>query len=211
MLYLKKIPWIIKKIYPDCVWDIKTDEKILYFTFDDGPHPEATPLVLEQLKKYQAQATFFCIGKNVDENFQTYKQIIAEGHRVGNHTYNHLNGWKTKDDLYVEDIAKAAQIIDSSLFRPPYGRIKKFQIKAIAGERLKLKTIMWDVLSGDFHTSLSPEDCYLNVINNARAGSIVVFHDSFKSLPVLRHALPQILEYYSAKGFILKSLPIEYL
>ena len=211
MLYLKKIPWIIKKIYPDCVWDIKTDEKILYFTFDDGPHPEATPFVLEQLKKYQAQATFFCIGKNVDENFPTYKQIIAEGHRVGNHTYNHLNGWKTKDDLYVEDIAKAAKIIDSSLFRPPYGRIKKFQIKAIAGERLKLKTIMWDVLSGDFDTSLSPEDCYLNVVNNAKAGSIVVFHDSFKSIPVLRHALPQILEYYSAKGFILKSLPIKYL
>jgi peptidoglycan/xylan/chitin deacetylase (PgdA/CDA1 family) len=211
MFYLKKIPRIIKKIYPDCVWDIKTDEKILYFTFDDGPHPEATPFVLEQLKKYQTQATFFCIGKNVAENFTTYKQIIADGHRVGNHTYNHLNGWKTKDDLYVEDIAKAAQIIDSSLFRPPYGRIKKFQIKAIAGERLKLKTIMWDVLSGDFDTSLSPEDCYLNVINNAKAGSIVVFHDSFKSLPVLRHALPQILEYYSAKGFILKSLPIEYL
>src|SRR5690606_20333620 len=109
MFYLKKIPWIIKKIYPDCVWDIKTDEKILYFTFDDGPHPEATSFVLEQLKKYEAHATFFCIGKNVTENFPTYKRIIAEGHRVGNHTYNHLNGWKTKDGLYFEDIEKAAR------------------------------------------------------------------------------------------------------
>ncbi len=210
MFYLKKIPWVIKKIYPDCVWDIKTNEKILYFTFDDGPHPEATLFVLEQLKKYQGRATFFCIGKNVTENFSTYEQIISDGHRVGNHTYNHLNGWKTNDKVYVEDIAKAAQIIDSSLFRPPYGRINRFQIKAIAGEKLKLKTIMWDVLSGDFDTSLSPEDCYLNVVNNAKAGSIIVFHDSFKSFPVLRYALPQILEYYSANGFILRSLPIEY-
>jgi len=211
MFYLKKIPWIIKKIYPDCIWNIKTDEKILYFTFDDGPHPEATSFVLEQLKKYQARATFFCIGKNVTENFPTYKQIIDNGHRIGNHTYNHPNGWKTNDKAYLDDITKAAQIIDSSLFRPPYGRIRKFQIKAIAGEKLKLKTIMWDVLSGDFDTSLSPEDCYLNVVNNAKAGSIVVFHDSFKSLPVLRQALPQILEYYSSNGFILKSLPTEYL
>jgi peptidoglycan/xylan/chitin deacetylase (PgdA/CDA1 family) len=211
MFYLKKIPWIIKKIYPDCVWDIKTDEKILYFTFDDGPHPEATSFVLEQLKKYQAQATFFCIGKNVTENFSMYTKIISDGHQVGNHTYNHLNGWKTNDKVYVEDITKAAQIIDSPLFRPPYGRINHIQIKAISGEKLKLKTIMWDVLSGDFDTSLTPENCYLNVVNNAQSGSIIVFHDSFKSLPVLQHALPRIFEYYSVNGFLFKALPVEFL
>lgn len=208
MFYLKKIPWFIKKIYPECVWNIKTDEQILYFTFDDGPHPNATLFVLEQLKKYNAKATFFCIGKNVAENFSTYKQIISEGHRVGNHTYNHLNGWKTEDSLYLEDIEKAAKIIDSTLFRPPYGRISKFQIKAVAGEKLKLKTVMWDVLSGDFDTSITTENCYLNVVNNASPGSIIVFHDSAKSFPVLQSALPRILEYYSMKGFSFKSLPV---
>lgn len=210
MLYLKKIPWVLKKLYPDCIWDIKTNEKILYFTFDDGPHPQATPFVLEELNKQNAKATFFCIGKNVTENFSIYRQIIADGHRVGNHTYSHLNGWKTNDKVYMEDIAKAAKIIDTNLFRPPYGRISKFQLKAIAGEKLKLKAIMWDVLSGDFDTSITVENCYLNVINNAKPGSIVVFHDSFKSLPVLRHALPRILKYYSANGFQFKSLPTEY-
>lgn len=207
MLYLKKTPWILKKIFPERIWKIKTDEKDLYLTFDDGPHPEATLFVLEELEKYNARATFFCIGKNVKEHFSIYEQIINEGHRTGNHTFHHLNGWKTDDKKYIDDIAEAAKVIDSNLFRPPYGRITKFQIKAISGEKLRLKTIMWDVLSGDFDPEVSGENCYLNVINNAKPGSIVVFHDSAKSLAVLQYALPRILKYYSEKDFQFKVLP----
>ncbi|MEO8854776.1 MAG: polysaccharide deacetylase family protein, partial [Ginsengibacter sp.] len=158
MMYLKKSPLLLKKLFPDRIWDIKTEEKILYFTFDDGPHPEATLFVLDELKKVNARATFFCIGKNVKENFLIYQKIIAEGHRVGNHTYHHLNGWKTPDRKYVDDIFEAKKIIDSNLFRPPYGRITNWQAKAISGEKFQLKTIMWDVLSGDFDPCVSGEN-----------------------------------------------------
>ncbi|HUZ61193.1 MAG TPA: polysaccharide deacetylase family protein [Hanamia sp.] len=209
MFYLKKTPWILKKLYPGCTWNIKTDENTLYLTFDDGPHPQVTPFVLETLKKYNARATFFCLGKNVKENFSIYTRIISEGHKPGNHTYHHLNGWKIDDKKYLEDIEEAAKIIDSNLFRPPYGKITRFQLKAIAGEKLKLKPIMWDVLSGDFDTSVTVENCYLNVINNAKPGSIIVFHDSLKSFPVLQQVLPKVLEYYSNKGFLFKILPAE--
>ena len=211
MFYLKKTPWILKKIYPGCVWDVKTDEKLLFLTFDDGPHPQATPFVLNELKKFSAKATFFCVGKNVKENFSIYEQIINGGHKPGNHTYNHLNGWKTNDKTYLNNIVEAAKIIDSNLFRPPYGRITNFQLKAIAGEKLKLKTIMWDVLSGDFDTSITVDNCYLNVINNAKQGSVIVFHDSLKAFPVLQYVLPMVLKYYSEKGFQFKILSSEYL
>ena len=209
MLYFVKTPWWLKKLYPRCVWDIPVKEKILYLTFDDGPHLQATSFVLDELKKYDARATFFCIGKNVKEHFDIYKQILLDGHRVGNHTYDHLNGWRTDDKIYFENIEEASKIIDSNLFRPPYGRITKFQLKAIAGDRLKLKTIMWDVLSGDFDTALKPENCYLNVVKNANPGSIIVFHDSLKALPALQYTLPKILKYFTEKGFQFKSLTPE--
>jgi peptidoglycan/xylan/chitin deacetylase (PgdA/CDA1 family) len=204
MFYFVKTPWLLKKLYPDCEWQISSGEKNIYLTFDDGPHEEATPFVLNELKKYNAKATFFCIGKNVKENFEIYKQIISEGHRPGNHTYNHINGWKTSDREYLEDVRLAANIVDSNLFRPPYGRITRFQIKALKGERLNLKTIMWTVLSGDFDEKVTPENCYLNVIKNTTPGSIIVFHDSLKALPRLQHTLPLILEYFSKKGFQFK-------
>lgn len=209
MFYLTKSPWILKKLYPECIWNIKTDEKIIYLTFDDGPHPQASTFVLEELKKYNARATFFCIGKNVKENFEIYKQILLAGHRVGNHTYDHLNGWKTADKKYLENIEKAAKIIDSDLFRPPYGKITHFQLKAIKGERLKLKPIMWDVLSGDFDPSIKPENCFLNVAKNAMPGSIIVFHDSAKALPALQYTLPKVLKYFDEKGFKFKSIHLD--
>lgn len=210
MFYLKKTPWLFKKIFPERIWEINTSEKILFLTFDDGPHPEATSFVLDELKKFDAKATFFCVGENVANNFEVYQKIIENGHKPANHTYHHLNGWKTEDKIYLEDITKAAKIIDSNLFRPPYGRITKFQIKAIEGSKLNMKTIMWDVLSGDFDAAVTGENCYLNVINNAKPGSIVVFHDSVKSLATLQYALPRILEYYSESGYRFHVLPDKY-
>jgi len=201
MFYLSKTPWVLKKLYPECIWDIPTKEKILYLTFDDGPRPEATPFVLDQLRKYGAKATFFCIGKNVQEYFDIYKRMIDDGHKPGNHTYDHLNGWKEKDKTYLQNIFKAKNIIDSDLFRPPYGRITKFQLTQLRAEKYKLTTVMWSVLSGDFDKNISKEKCYNNVIKNAKEGSIVVFHDSEKSFEKLSYALPKVLEYFSKKGF----------
>jgi len=207
MFYLVKTPSLLKKLYPECIWNMETKENEIYLTFDDGPHPQVTQFVLDELKKYNAEATFFCIGKNVKEHFNIYKQIISEGHRPGNHTFNHLNGWKTADKKYLDDIKQAADIIDSPFFRPPYGRATKFQMKALQEDKFQLKTIMWDVLSGDFDEKITPENCYLNVVKYAKAGSIIVFHDSLKALPRLQYALPLVLRFFSEKGFVFKVLP----
>jgi peptidoglycan/xylan/chitin deacetylase (PgdA/CDA1 family) len=181
-------------------------EKIIYLTFDDGPHPVVTPFVLDTLKQYNAKATFFCIGKNVVAHADIYRRVLDEGHRVGNHTFNHLNGWKVSDELYLKNILEAGRYIDSSLFRPPYGKITRFQVKLLTGIRnspvnSNFKIIMWDVLSGDFDVSLSAETCSLNVIKNAAPGSVVVFHDSEKAFPRLKEALPKALQYLSEKGY----------
>jgi len=208
MFYFVKTPGWLKKIYDSYTWSIPVSDKILYLTFDDGPHPEATPFVLKELKKYNVLATFFCIGKNVVAYPDIYKQIIREGHSVGNHTYNHLNGWKTNNNDYLNDIALASNEIDSYLFRPPYGRITSFQ-----GKNLKTvmkgkepKVIMWDVLSGDFDISCSPQQCLANVLFASVPGSIIVFHDSEKAFPRLEYTLPKILQYFSEKGYLFKAL-----
>jgi peptidoglycan-N-acetylglucosamine deacetylase len=208
MKYFVKTPWWLKKVYPNRLWNVGTKEKIIYLTFDDGPHPVATPFVLEELKKYNAKATFFCIGKNVVDHPAIYKRILEEGHATGNHTQHHLNGWKTKTHLYLEDIAEAAKRIESSLFRPPFGRIKSSQSKNI-GEAMKnksVKIVMWDVLSGDFDESLSKEKCLKNVIDNAAEGSIIVFHDSEKAFPKVEYVLPAALRFFTEKGYIFRSL-----
>jgi len=208
MRYFIKTPWLVKKIWSSYIWDINTKEKTLYLSFDDGPHPVATPFVLDQLKKYNAKATFFCIGKNIVVYPDIYKRILDEGHIVGNHTHNHLNGWKTKSDVYLKDVAEAARYIDSDLFRPPYGRIRLFQAKNIskAIKNPDSKIIMWSVLSADFDSSVTNEQCLQNVILNAANGSIVVFHDSEKAFSHLQYALPGALQFFSEKGYHFKAV-----
>jgi peptidoglycan/xylan/chitin deacetylase (PgdA/CDA1 family) len=183
-------------------------EKSVYLTFDDGPHPQATPFALKLLKQYNASATFFCIGKNVVAHPEIYNQIINQGHAVGNHTYNHLNGWKSNNEAYLKDIGLAAQHINSNLFRPPYGRITSFQAKNLKAvmKGSEPKVIMWDVLSGDFDMDITNEQCLSNVILNAVQGSIIVFHDSQKAWLKLEYALPRVLEYFSEKGYSFRSI-----
>ncbi|HEU5164302.1 MAG TPA: polysaccharide deacetylase family protein [Chitinophagaceae bacterium] len=208
MFYLVKTPGWIKRIYDSYIWSIPVNDKILYLTFDDGPHPGATPFVLKELRKHDALATFFCIGKNVVAYPGIYKQIISEGHSVGNHTYNHLNGWKTSNDDYLRDIALASDEIDSNLFRPPYGRITSFHAKNLKPvmKGKDPKVIMWDVLSGDFDIDCSPQQCLANVLFASVSGSIIVFHDSEKAFPKLEYALPRILHHFTEKGYLFKSL-----
>jgi peptidoglycan/xylan/chitin deacetylase (PgdA/CDA1 family) len=208
--YFVKTPWWLKKIYPNRIWDIKTKEKTVYLTFDDGPHPIATPFVLDELKKHNAKATFFCIGKNVAASPEIYKRIIGEGHRTGNHTYNHFNGWKTNDEVYLNDIAEAATYINSNLFRPPYGRISSSQAKQLSDviKKEPAKIIMWDVLSGDFDESLDRTKCLKQVISKTVSGSIIVFHDSEKAFNKLEYALPVVLDFFSKSGYNFKRIEI---
>ena len=207
MFYFIKTPWYLKKIYSNLMWDVPSKEKVMYLTFDDGPHPTATTFVLEQLKKYNARGTFFCVGQNVMDYPQLYAQIINEGHITANHTFNHLNGWKVTDEDYFQNIIEARKYIDSRLFRPPYGRITLFQAKHLQKSALQFKVVMWDVVSGDFDTTITPEKCSANVLRNARQGSIVVFHDSEKAYPNLQKALPATLEHFSVMGYRFEVLP----
>ncbi len=207
MVYLVKMPRWIKKVYPKQIWDIPVEKDELFLSFDDGPHPEHTAFVLDELKKFNAKATFFCIGKNVLSYPEIYRRIIEEGHAVGNHSFNHLNGWKTNDALYLENIEMAKQYIDSNLFRPPYGKITRFQVNQLLQKRYAYSVIMWTVLSGDFDVSVSPQQCLENVLLNTKRGSIVVFHDSEKAQERLRFALPEVLKYFTEKGFRFNKIP----
>lgn len=204
IMYLVKTPWWLKKIYsPALTWQIPAQENTIFLTFDDGPHPVITPFVLDCLRQYNAKATFFCLGKNVQQHQQIYDRILDEGHSVGNHTHNHLNGWKSNNAKYISDINLAAKYINTSLFRPPYGRITSGQIRLLKPE---FTIIMWDVLSGDFDVNLSPDECLQNVTKNTVRGSVIVFHDSEKAFPRLRYALPKALEFFANKNYVMKAI-----
>jgi peptidoglycan-N-acetylglucosamine deacetylase len=208
MNYFVKTPWWLKRIYPSYLWSVHTKENAVYLTFDDGPHPVATPFVLDQLKQYNAKATFFCIGKNVVAYPGIYQRILKEGHAVGNHTQTHPNGWRTTNEKYLQDISEAGAHIDSTLFRPPYGRITSFQARNIkkAIKKEKATVVMWDVLSADFDKSVSPQQCLEHVILHAVNGSVIVFHDSEKAFPRLQYCLPQALSFFAKKGMRMEKL-----
>jgi len=214
-----KTPWLFKKLFSNYVWEISSvpkDDKVLYLTFDDGPIPIITPWVLDTLQQYNAKATFFCIGNNVEKHPDIFNSVLAEGHSIGNHTNTHVEGWRTKTETYLEDFEKAETIINSQiknyhpdnnldktqnlkLFRPPFGQLKTSQGKALI--KLGYKIIMWSVVTFDWENYITPEKCLQSVLKNAVNGNIIVFHDSIKASRNMQYALPRVLEYYSKKGF----------
>ncbi len=218
-----KTPEFVKTIFSNFVWNINTKNKELYLTFDDGPTPEITEWVLQTLKNYNAKATFFCIGSNIEKHPELFQNIISESHSIGNHTYNHLKGWKHTTKNYIEDTEKTQRLLNSTfqklnskkenapidnwdlkLFRPPYGKLKTKQSKQL--QELGYKIIMWDVLSYDWDASVSEETCFNGITSSAKEGSIIVFHDSVKASRNLKYVLPRVLEYYSERNYVFKCL-----
>ncbi|WP_242130764.1 polysaccharide deacetylase family protein [Aestuariivivens marinum] len=207
-----KIPFVVKKMFPNYIWSIPTNKKTLYLTFDDGPTPEITQWTLNTLKTFNAKATFFCIGSNIEKHPNIFQNILNEGHSIGNHTHNHLKGWNTKTKTYLENVELCqavlkSQITNSSiynLFRPPYGKMKPKQGKALLN--LKFKIVMWDVLSFDWDKTVTKEDCLNNIISKATDGSIIVFHDSVKAAKNMQYALPKVLEHFSESGYEFKAI-----
>ena len=205
-MYLVKTPLLLKKLYPGLIWNPNRDERCIYLTFDDGPIPIVTPFVLNILKRYNARATFFCIGDNVSKHPDIYQQLIADGHSIGNHTYNHLKGWVTDDDTYTHNFLKCDELLHTPLFRPPYGRVRKSQVAKLRAINPDLRIIMWDVLSGDFDVNLSPAKCLQNVLKHTRPGSIIVFHNSLKAFDRLEYVLPRAMEVWSKEGYTFSPL-----
>jgi peptidoglycan/xylan/chitin deacetylase (PgdA/CDA1 family) len=201
-----KTHWLIKKLFSNYIWEMPNRENKIYLTFDDGPTPEITEWTLQQLKKYNAKATFFCIGDNIRKYPEIFKKVIEEGHSIGNHTFNHLNGWNTSKQDYLENAKKCQSEIYNlqpaicTLFRPPYGKIKPSQSREL--RKLGYKIIMWDIISYDFDAKISKEKCLENVLKNVKSGSIIVFHDSIKAFPNLEYTLPKVLEILNKKGFV---------
>ena len=200
-----KPPFLYKLLLPQLIWKIKTDEKVIYLTFDDGPHPEVTPKVLEILDHFNAKATFFCVGNNVKKFPDTYDQIRKKGHAVGNHTFDHLNGWKVDRKTYFDNVDKCSKYVDSHLFRPPYGRINILHIP-----RLKIthRIIMWSVLPHDYSNKVTPQRCLQNAIKHSGRGSIIAFHDSEKASENMLYTLPRYLEHFSKAGYQFPLLPL---
>jgi peptidoglycan/xylan/chitin deacetylase (PgdA/CDA1 family) len=208
-LNLYRTPFFLPKLFPSLLWRVPGEENVIYLTFDDGPVPGPTEFAIEQLKKHNARATFFCIGDNVRKNPLIFKKILAEGHAIGNHTFNHLKGWSTSNQHYFENINQCnAQLTThnlkiTTLFRPPYGRITNSQIRVLKSQ---YQIVMWDVLTHDYSKTISPEQCLKGSINVTRIGSIIVFHDSLKAERNMTYVLPKFLEHFSNRGYKFKSL-----
>ncbi len=203
--YWIKTSWAVKKLFKNYIWDFPNKDKIVYLTFDDGPTPKITEWTLAQLKNYNAKATFFCIGNNIEKHPEIFDKIIKENHSIGNHTFNHLKGWETTNEIYIENTMQCDSeliknnYVNCKLFRPPYGRIKKQQATSL--KNLGYKIIMWDVLSADFDPFITPQKCLENVLSNVKSGSIIVFHDSEKAFRNLEFVLPKSLAFLKENGF----------
>jgi len=205
-MLIVRTPKFITRLMPRMTWGFYGEINKVFLTFDDGPTPEVTPWVLDRLDEFEAKATFFCLGRNVDHYPEVFKMIIDRGHSVGNHTYSHLKGFGSLNRHYYEDIELAHSFINSDLFRPPYGRIGPFQVRQIVKN---YRIIMWDVLSIDYNKRLSGERVYKNVVNNVGSGSIVVFHDSDKARKNLYYALPKTLEFLRENNYEMLSIPMK--
>ena len=204
-MYSVRPPKLLKRLLKGVVWDVPTDSKTIYLTFDDGPNPVITPWVLNLLKSYSASATFFCVGSNVEKYRDVFEMVLADNHVVGNHTYSHKNGWKTRREKYLDDVKRCSEVFSAKLFRPPYGKLRKSHYNRIKEE---YKIVMWDVLSGDFDRKISNEKCLSNVLDNARSGSVIVFHDSEKALKKLYYTLPRVLDHFSKEGYSFQTIPV---
>ncbi len=223
-LSIVKTPRAARRLLPSALWKVRTREKKLYLTFDDGPIADVTPAVLDILRRYDAKASFFVIGKNVAANPDIYYRILSEGHKIGNHTFDHLNGWQVQNELYYENVAQCASQLEAmgthavpasahhdeepveehQYFRPPYGKLTIAQYNKL---KKRYKIVMWDVLSFDFDLRITKEQVLDNVVKNAVPGSIVVFHDSLKAMDKMLFALPLVLEHYSQLGYTFETLP----
>lgn len=200
-----KVPFIVRKFFPSAIWMGDSTDKVIYLTFDDGPTPKVTEEVLSLLEKYHAKATFFCLGNKVEKHPELYKSIIENGHQVGNHSYHHYLGLRTNNKKYFNDVDKASKLIDSELFRPPYGKIKWSQYRTL---KKKYKVVLWDVIPGDFKSNMTINKLVNNVINNVSPGSIVVLHDNEKCAYILLEALPIIFKELDSKGYSFQSIKI---
>ncbi len=182
----------------DAVWRIPTQAKTVYLTFDDGPIPGVTEKVLAILSQHDVKATFFCLGKNVEANSRLFQELKSAGHQIGNHSFSHPDGWDTPNSAYFDDIESANKVINSKLFRPPYG---KLSLPQYAHLKKTYRIIMWDILTGDYNPELSPEFCFDTVKRKARPGSIIVFHDSIKAAPQMIEALKFSVEWLKGEGY----------
>ena len=202
-MFKHTIPSIFPLITPNVTWKVKTNDKVLYLTFDDGPHPTITPMVLSILEEYNAKATFFCVGDNVSKYPAIFNQIMSKGHAVGNHTFNHIKGWQSTNDAYIDNIKKAAEVIPSNLFRPPYGRIKPSQIKLLKND---YRIVMWSILTRDYDKSLNPHTALKQLIKLTKPGDIVVFHDSEKAKQNMLVVLKGMLQHFHQQQYQFKAL-----
>lgn len=204
-MLIEQPPLLYRLLFPKGYWRMPSaHEKVIYLTFDDGPIPEVTPWVLDLLNKNDVKATFFCVGDNVRKYPEIYQQVLDQGHVVGNHTFNHLQGIKTSTNDYIKNVDKADECIHSELFRPPHGHMKFPQLLKL---RKRYKVILWDVISRDYSKLQSPEQVLQNVKKYARNGSIVVFHDSLKSEKNMKYALPLAIEWLKEQGYVFKTIP----